>query len=129
MVASSLNVPTKAGPEQTDASPLTAKVQNQGSQTLSSGPEIQPLPASQPNDVHIQVEAPFVFHAKDRTTTSPPPTREVAALPVLESSSASPHLEAKVQLPSTGSTAPRKKNNEGPHILRRIKRIFVALFD
>ncbi len=129
MVASAADVPPKARSEQTNASPPSAKMQNQGSQTLSNGPEIQPLPASQPNDVHIQVEAPFVFHAKDRTAAPPPPTREVAALPVLEPSNASPYLEAKVQPPPAGSTAPRKKKNEGPHILRRIKRIFVAIFD
>ncbi|MFZ1009702.1 MAG: AMIN domain-containing protein [Candidatus Sulfotelmatobacter sp.] len=126
MVASAADAPSKT--EQTNASPPAAKLQNQGSQTLSNGPEIQSLPASQSSDVHIQVEAPFVFHAKDRTATPSPPTREVAALPVLESSNASPHLEAKVQPPPAGSTAPQKKN-EGPHILRRIKRIFVALFD
>jgi hypothetical protein len=103
-------------------------LQTQASQTLSNGPEVQPLPASQPNDVHIQVEAPIVFHAKDRTAT-PPPTSEVAALPVLEFSNASPHLEAKVEPPPGGSTARQKKKNEGPHILRRIKRIFSALFD
>lgn len=126
MVASAADVPSV----QTNVSPPAAKEQNQGSQTLSNGPEIQPLPASQPNDVHIQVEAPFVFHAKDRTATPPPPTREVAALPVLESSHASPYLEAKVQPPPAGSTDPqREKKNEGPHILRRIKRIFVAIFD
>jgi hypothetical protein len=104
-------------------------LQNQGSQTLSNGPEIQPLPASQPNDVHIQVEAPFVFHAKDRSAAPPPPTTEVAALPVLAPSNASPYLEAKVQPPSAGSADPQKKKNGGPHILRRLKRIFSALFD
>jgi hypothetical protein len=128
MVASAADAPSKTGPVQTNASP-PAKMHDPRSQTLSNGPEIQPLPASQPNDVHIQVEAPFVFHAKDRTA-APPPTREVAALPVLEPSNASPYLEAKVQPPPAGATDPqRKKKNEGPHILRRIKRIFVALFD
>jgi hypothetical protein len=129
MVASAANSPSKTGPIQTNASPPAAKLQTQGSQTLSNGPEVQPLPASQPNDVHIQVEAPFVFHAKDRMAAPPPPTREVAALPVMETSNASPYLEAKVQPPPAGSTARQKKRNEGPRILRRIKRIFSALFD
>jgi hypothetical protein len=127
MVASAADAPPKTGPVQTNA-PLAPKTQTQGSQTLSNGPEIQPLPASQPNDVHIQVEAPFVFHAKDRTATPPPPTREVAALPVLGSSNASPYLEAKVQPPPVGS-GDHKTKNESRHILRRIKRIFVAIFD
>ena len=34
------------------------------SQTLSSGTETRPLPASQPDDVHVQVEAPLVFRGK-----------------------------------------------------------------
>jgi hypothetical protein len=129
MLASAADAPSKTGPIQTNASPPAAKLQTQGAQTLSNGPEVQPLPASQPNDVHIQVEAPIVFHAKDRTAT-PPPTSEVAALPVLQPSNASPYLEARVQPPS-GATADsrKKKKNEGPHILRRIRRIFSALFD
>jgi hypothetical protein len=127
MVASATDASSKASPEQTSA-PLAAKVQNQASQTLSNGPEIQPLPASQPNDVHIQVDAPFVFQAKDRTVAPPPPTIEVAALPVVASSSPPVYLEAKVQPPPTAAPDVQTKN-QGRHILRRIKRILFAIFE
>src|SRR5262249_47992844 len=33
---------------------------------LTMGPETAPLPNSQANDVHVQVDAPFVFSRKDR---------------------------------------------------------------
>ncbi len=34
--------------------------------TLSSGPEIRPLPPSKPDDIHVQVDAPLVFNAQGR---------------------------------------------------------------
>jgi AMIN domain len=49
-------------------------------------PETAPLPPSKPNDVHVQVEAPFVFRAEDlppknRPAPPPAPIREAALLP------------------------------------------------
>jgi hypothetical protein len=35
-------------------------------------PETAPLPPSKPNDVHVQVEAPFVFRAADMPANKPP---------------------------------------------------------
>ena len=46
---------------------------NASEPALSNGPETAPLPQSQPNDVHVQVDAPFVFSAKDRARASAPP--------------------------------------------------------
>jgi AMIN domain len=50
-------------------------------------PETAALPPSKPNDVHVQVEAPFVFRAEDlpannRPAPKPAPIREAALLPV-----------------------------------------------
>jgi AMIN domain len=50
-------------------------------------PETAALPPSKPNDVHVQVEAPFVFRAQDmradnRTVPKPASIREVELLPV-----------------------------------------------
>ena len=48
-------------------------------------PETAPLPASKPDDVHVQVEAPFVFRASDMPAKSSgkpvPSVPEIAALP------------------------------------------------
>jgi hypothetical protein len=128
MTASAAETSPKSGPGQTNAPQLAAKVQTPPLQTLSNGPEVQALPASQPNDVHIQVDAPIVFQAKSRTVAPPPPTVEVAALPVAESSAPPVYLEAKVQPPPTAAHRTKKKN-EGQRFFRRIKGIFSALFD
>jgi hypothetical protein len=49
--------------------------------TLSvMSPETAPLPPSKPNDIHVQVEAPFVFRAEaPRAIDPPPPPAPVAA--------------------------------------------------
>jgi YD repeat-containing protein len=59
-------------------------------QKLSSGSETAALPASKPNDVHVQVDVPFVFRAQDSpakpaAAPSPAPTREAELLPVRNS--------------------------------------------
>lgn len=68
---------------------------------LSTGPETAPLPASQPNDVHVQVDAPFVFSAKNRSHASAPPAPvdAVRDLPVDDSPEQQVHLDAVVQSP------------------------------
>ena len=94
-------------------------------QTLSTGPEIQPLPPSQPDEVHVQVDAPFVFHGKQHSTAQPAPTDEAAALPVMESSSRPARLETQVQPPPAPSA---QENAEHHSVLRRIGRFFAAIF-
>jgi hypothetical protein len=55
-----------------------------------NSPETAALPPSNPDDVHVQVEAPFVFRADDMQADlrakdpPPPPTREAELLPVNE---------------------------------------------
>jgi hypothetical protein len=90
--------------------------------TLSSGPETQPLPPSQPDDVHVTVDAPFVFRGKPRQTAAPPvPSEEAAMLPVMESS-ARPLPVAQVLAPP----APSPEAKPEHHGLFR--RIFSAIF-
>jgi len=98
--------------------------ENNGNQTLSSGPETQPLPPSQPNEVQVQVDAPFVFRARERSTT-PPPTDEAAALPVMETSDRQARLEIQIQPPPQSSNQPRSAPRR---FLRRLKGIFGAIF-
>jgi hypothetical protein len=95
-------------------------------QTLSSGPETQPVPASQPDDVHIQVDAPFVFHARKHPAAPPAPVDEVATLPVMESSERPVRLETQVQPPPPAPVAPAKAEHHP--LLRRIGRFFAAIF-
>ena len=112
------------------ASPETAaKTENGASQTLSSGPETQPLPLSQPDDVHIQVDAPFVFRGKKPSNASPAPLDEAAALPVMESSARPTQFEPQVQPPPASASAPNAQENaEHDSLLRKIGRFFAAIF-
>jgi hypothetical protein len=110
---------------ETAAKPDNGARDNKARQMLSSGPETQPLPPSQPGDVHIQVDAPFVFRARKRPAAPPAPTDEAAALPVMESSVRAARLETQIEPPPPPTPTIRKKTE---HLLRRIGRFFVAVF-
>jgi hypothetical protein len=92
-------------------------------QTLSNGPEIQPLPPSQPGEVHIQVDAPMVFQAKKRP--DPVPADEVAALPATAAETKPVQLEAQVQPPPAPVSSPQPEHHR---LLRRIGRFFAAIW-
>jgi AMIN domain-containing protein len=99
--------------------------------TLSTGPETAALPPSPPDDVHVQVEAPFVFSARSRAATPlPPPTEEVASLPVV-SLSRPATLNTIVQEPPTPATAvqsPGRPASAPRRFFRKVKGFFAALF-
>jgi hypothetical protein len=90
-------------------------------------PETAALPPSKPNDVHVQVEAPFVFRAEDlpasnRPVPKPAPIREAALLPVRDL----PHpatFETEVLPPPQAQARPA---HHGP--FARIKGFFAAIF-
>jgi hypothetical protein len=89
----------------------------------SHGSETDPLPPRQPGEVHIEVDAPFVFSAKNRTTGPPAAIlQEVAALP-REDSSRQMRLETVVQ-PPTAVAGPRIKHP----FLHRLKGFLAAMF-
>jgi len=96
-------------------------------QTLSSGPETQPLPPSEVGETHVQVDAPFVFRARKHTAAPPPPTDEVAALPVMERSARPAQLEIQIQPPSAPAASTQAKA-EHHGLLRRIGRFFADIF-
>jgi hypothetical protein len=98
---------------------------NDAPQTLSSGPEIEPLPPSQPDEVHVQVDAPFVFRGKNHAAPPPALMEEAAALPVMETSTQPARLETSVQPPPAPSP---QQNAENHPVLRRIGRFFAAIF-
>jgi hypothetical protein len=100
--------------------------------TLTNGPETQPLPPSQPNEVHVQVDQPFAFHAKPRTTARAAPVEEATELPVVGPAPAGSQLEIQIQPPAElqkadpASSAP--PNSAPRRFLRRIKGFFGAIF-
>jgi hypothetical protein len=84
---------------------------------LSHGSETDPVPPSQPGELHMQIDAPFVFSGRHRTAGPPAAlVQEVASLP-LEDSSRQIRLETVVD-------PPRIKHP----LLHRLKRFFVAVF-
>lgn len=108
-----------------------AKALNDAGRTLSSGPETRPLPPSQPNDVHIQVDAPFVFNGKKSSNAPPAPVVEAAALPVMEPSARLARFEPQAQPPEVKPPVPpptAQENSDHPPLLRRIGRFFAAIF-
>jgi hypothetical protein len=93
-------------------------------QALSNGPETQSLPPSQPDDVHIQVDAPLVFRARKLSDAPAAPTDEAVSLPVMQSSTRPVRLEPQVQPPPAPIAAGQPRAQH--HGL--LRRIFTAIF-
>jgi hypothetical protein len=90
--------------------------------TLSMiGPETAPLPASKPNEVHVEVDAPLVFRASD---PSPAPIQETQRLS-LRYSSAPERLQTMV-LPPPTTQVQAKPARRG--FFGKIKGFFAAIF-
>lgn len=94
---------------------------------LTNGPETAPLPPTKPNEVHVQVDAPFVFTGRNRNATPGPPLEATRALPVEDPSLRRVHLEAVVQAPAP---LPQEKVTKAEHrgFLHRLKGFFASLF-
>jgi len=93
---------------------------------LTNGPETAPLPASQPNDIHVQVDAPFVFSAKDRAAkAAPPPAQPPPDLPLDESPRHRIHIDPVIQ--PAPPLEPQKKP-EHPGFFRRVGKFFAGIF-
>jgi len=105
----------------------TASATSSSSATrLTNGPETAPLPASQPNDVHVQVDAPFVFSAKDRAAKKVPPEAEVPAdVPAEPSAQRQVHLDPVIQ--AAPPPEPKKKADH-PGFFGKIGRFFSSIF-
>jgi AMIN domain len=102
---------------------------NPGAGQLSSGSEVQPLPPSKAGDVQIAVEAPMVFHAKQRPEIVPAPMEQAAALPVMETSARMPpELQASAQAPTVKPAAVQAQPSVPRRFLRRIRGFFAAVF-
>jgi hypothetical protein len=93
-------------------------------QVLSSGPEIRPVPPSQPDDVHIQVDAPLVYQGK-KGTAAPASTSEAASPPATDPTATPARVEAQVQ-PVPTPEPPAKPQHRS--VLRKIGRFFSAIW-
>jgi len=81
-------------------------------------PETAALPPSKPNDVHIQVDAPFVFRASDLPPAKPAPVRQTEVIKAAD----------LPQAPSFQIAAlpPARQSHHG--VFGKIKGFFAAIF-
>ena len=115
------SAPPASVPAESDSAGATA-----AGTTLSNGPETAPLPPSQPNDVHIQVDAPFIFSAKNRAVSVPPaPIQAAMDLPIVDWPARQVHLDAMVQL---APPEQKKANTEHRSFFRRLRGLLAAIF-
>ncbi|HZR58332.1 MAG TPA: AMIN domain-containing protein [Terriglobales bacterium] len=92
----------------------------------AAGPETASLPASQASDVHVQVEAPFVFRASDLPPVGAPPSvpiSEAATLPAISMPHQSLPTTVVLSPPATDS---QKKTHHG--FFGKVKSLFTAVF-
>ena len=89
-----------------------------------SGPTA-PLPPSRPNEVHVQVDAPLVFSAKNRVAKAAPADPPAPAdVPVEPSAERQVHVDAVIQPP------PPETQTKAEHrgFFHRVKGFFAAIF-
>lgn len=110
-----------AGPAGT---PNARNEPNSSGTRLTNGSETAPLPAAQPNEIHVQVDAPFVFSAKDRAAkTAPPPAQSPPDVPLDESTQRQVHLDPVIQEAPESQSKP-----EHPGFFHRVGKFFSAIF-
>jgi hypothetical protein len=96
---------------------------------LSNGPETSPLPASEAKEVHVQVDAPFVFSAKNRAATpQPAPVDAIRGLPVDNSPEPNVHLDPVIQSPPDKPADTQAKKAEHRGFFGRIGGFFSSMF-
>ena len=94
-------------------------------------PAASPLDASvAPNELHVQVEAPLVFHA---TGPAPAPVEDVRALPLDTRPATMPALAAPLPPPSNQNSSPGSETASANHapkrgFFRKLGGFFAALF-
>jgi hypothetical protein len=72
----------------------------------------------------VQVDAPFVFNAKDRAPSTIPPVPEVTNVPVAEAPERQMRLDTTVQAPLPAPPA----KVEHPSFMHRLKGFFSSIF-
>ncbi len=120
-----------ARPEDEDK-PITVPPANAGPQsnapppsevTLAVAPETAPLPATGSNEVHVQVEAPFVFRAADAPAAAPAPVTQASNLPAVDPQRTPPPAVAPAPPPQKPSPAKEHRGFFG-----KVKGFFSSVF-
>jgi len=100
---------------------------NSAGTRLTNGPETAPLPPSQANEVHVQVDAPFVFSAKDRAAKASPPAAQVPPdLAIDQSRERQVHLDPVIQPGRPPADPQSKAEHQG--FFHRIGKFFSSIF-
>jgi hypothetical protein len=95
--------------------------------TSAKGAVTGALPATNPGEMHIQLDAPLVFTAKDRDAAVPSaPLEDTRALPVEDSSVQPVHLDAIVEAPRPNRNARSKTEHHG--FFHHLKGVFQTIF-
>jgi hypothetical protein len=96
------------------------------------GPETAPLPPAKPNDIHVQIVAPFTFRGTD---PAPAPVTKAQNLPVKPAATTQAKLDAPVLPPPSvpAPTPPDAMNADTPKkqhrgFFGRVKGLFSAAF-
>ena len=98
-------------------------------EVAENGPETARLPASHPNDVHVEVDAPFVFRATDPQPPQPPTRAEIAALPPVSSGRSEPVEIMVLPPPQELPAIPAAQAHAGhPGFFGKIKHFFAGFF-
>jgi len=137
-VVSDANLPhsMRLAPPQAEVNPIPPPVSTSGLRSGTSpgqvtvsvaGPETAALPASKPNDVHVQVEAPFVFRASDPSPAPPAPIEAAQRLSLTYSLAPLPVQTTVLPPPPAPSRqAFAKSSHRG--FFGKIKGFFAAIF-
>jgi len=125
------SLPTKAHLGGSSAAPpnVTANATvGQAPVRLSNGPEVAPLPNTQPSDVHVQVDAPLVFTPKSRAAANipPAPIQTAMNLPDDDLTQRQVFLDPVIQ-PPPPRIAKKKAEHQG--FFHRMKGVFSTIFN
>jgi len=114
----------KPAPPAVPPSALHSGDQSASQVTLSAAPpETAPLPASQPKEIHVQVDAPLVFRASDPQPLQPASTREAEHLSPASSSRPAPLLTTVAPPPLESQPMLKHRGFFG-----KVKGFFTAVF-
>jgi hypothetical protein len=121
-----------ANPMPASAGPAPSVVPPPGDNTAPSAAPAADMATNHATpELHVQVEAPFVFHAKG---PPPPPIEDVRALPMESRPLSAPALSAPLPPPARGTQKPTgtetARANPAPSrgFFRKLGRFFAAMF-